>query len=99
MALITLTSLLVAEQLMSNVIEPHIVGRTLNLSPLVILFTLGVWGSMWGFAGLLLSVPMTVTLMIVLTQFQSTRPIAIMLSSDGRIADIKHPPLGKSEGS
>lgn len=98
MALITLTSLLIAEQLMSNVIEPRIVGRTLNLSPLVILFTLGVWGSMWGFAGLLLSVPMTVTLMIVLTQFQSTRPIAIMLSSDGRIAEIKHPPLGKSEG-
>lgn len=99
MAVITLTSLLVAEQLMSNVIEPRIVGRTLNLSPLVILFTLGVWGSMWGFAGLLLSVPMTVTLMIVLTQFQSTRPIAIMLSSDGRIADIKHPPLGKPESS
>ena len=99
MALITLTSLLVAEQLMSNVIEPRIVGRTLNLSPLVILFTLGVWGSMWGFAGLLLSVPMTVTLMIVLTQFRSTRPIAIMLSSDGRIADIKHPPLGKTESA
>lgn len=99
MALITLTSLLVAEQIMSNVIEPRIVGRTLNLSPLVILFTLGVWGSMWGFAGLLLSVPMTVTLMIVLTQFQSTRPIAIMLSADGRIAELKHPPLGKTDES
>ena len=97
MALITLTSLLVAEQIMSNVIEPRIVGRTLNLSPLVILFTLGVWGSMWGFAGLLLSVPMTVTLMIVLTQFKSTRPIAIMLSADGRIAELKHPPLGKTD--
>ena len=96
MALMTLTSLLVAEQIMSNVIEPRIVGRTLNLSPLVILFTLGVWGSMWGFAGLLLSVPMTVTLMIVLTQFRSTRPIAVMLSADGRIAELKHPPLGGS---
>lgn len=97
MALMTLTSLLVAEQIMSNVIEPRIVGRTLNLSPLVILFTLGVWGSMWGFAGLLLSVPMTVTLMIVLTQFRSTRPIAVMLSADGRIAELKHPPLGSAE--
>ena len=97
MALMTLASLLVAEQIMSNVIEPRIVGRTLNLSPLVILFTLGVWGSMWGFAGLLLSVPMTVTLMIVLTQFRSTRPIAVMLSADGRIAELKHPPLGSAE--
>ncbi len=97
MAAITLASLLTAEQVMSNVIEPRIVGRTLNLSPLVILFTLGVWGSMWGFAGLLLSVPMTVTLMIVLTQFRSTRPIAIMLSSDGKIAEMKHPPLDAPE--
>lgn len=93
MAITTLVSLLVAEQLMSNVIEPRIVGRTLNLSPLIILFTLGVWGSMWGFAGLLLSVPMTVTVMIVLTQFQSTRAIAIMMSADGRIAELKHPPI------
>ncbi|MEM9014535.1 MAG: AI-2E family transporter [Pseudomonadota bacterium] len=90
MALIALVSLIGAEQLMSNGIEPRLVGRTLNLSPLVILFSLGVWGSIWGFAGLLLSVPMTVTVMLILTQFQSTRPIAIMLSDNGNIAEIKH---------
>ncbi|MHA7873105.1 MAG: AI-2E family transporter [Hyphococcus sp.] len=90
MALIALVSLVGAEQVMSNGIEPRLVGRTLNLSPLVILFSLGVWGSIWGFAGLLLSVPITVTVMLVLTQFKSTRPIAIMLSDNGVIADIKH---------
>lgn len=94
MALIALVSLVGAEQVMSNGIEPRIVGRTLNLSPLVILFSLGVWGSIWGFAGLLLSVPITVTVMIVLSQFKTTRPIAIMLSDNGQIADIKHPPIG-----
>lgn len=93
MAVITLVSLIGAEQVMSNGIEPRIVGRSLNLSPLVILFSLGVWGALWGFAGLLLSVPMTVTVMLVLTQFESTRPIAIMLSDNGKIAEIKHPPL------
>ncbi len=91
MALIALVSLVGAEQLMSNGIEPRLVGRTLNLSPLVILFSLGVWGSIWGFAGLLLSVPITVTVMIILTQFESTRGIAIMLSDNGKITDIKHP--------
>ena len=93
LALIALVCLIGAEQIMSNGIEPRIVGRTLNLSPLVILFSLGVWGSIWGFAGLLLSVPMTVTVMLILTQFQSTRPIAIMLSDNGKIADLKHVPL------
>ena len=90
MSLTALVCLIGAEQVMSNGIEPRLVGRTLNLSPLVVLFSLSVWGSLWGFAGLLLSVPITVTVMIVLTQFQSTRPIAIMLSDDGKIADIKH---------
>ena len=90
MSLLALVSLVGAEQVMSNGIEPRIIGRTLNLSPLIILFSLGVWGSIWGFAGLLLSVPITVTVMIILTQFRSTRAIAIMLSDNGKIADIKH---------
>lgn len=92
LALTALVFLIGAEQIMSNGIEPRLVGRTLNLSPLVVLFSLSVWGSLWGFAGLLLSVPITVTVMLVLTQFESTRPIAIMLSDDGKIAALKHPP-------
>lgn len=93
LALISLACLIGAEQVMSNGIEPRIVGRTLNLSPLVVLFSLSVWGSIWGFAGLLLSVPITVTVMLVLTQFESTRGIAIMLSDNGKIAELKHPPI------
>lgn len=89
LSLITLASLIGAEQIMSNAVEPRIVGKTLNLSPLVILFSLGVWGSLWGFAGLLLSVPITVTVMIILSQFQATRGVAIMISDNGQIAEIK----------
>ena len=92
LSLIALASLIGAEQVMSNAVEPRIVGRTLNLSPLVILFSLGVWGSLWGFAGLLLSVPITVTVMIILSQFPATRPVAIMMSDNGSIAELKHPP-------
>jgi len=93
MAAITAISLIGAEQIMSNGVEPRIVGRSLNLSPLIILFSLGIWGSIWGFAGLLLSVPITVTVMIVLSQFRSTRAVAIMMSDNGEIAGIKHPAL------
>ena len=92
--LLTLGLLVGAEQIMSNGIEPRIVGKSLNLSPLVILISLAFWGSLWGFAGFLLSVPMTVSVMLILTQFQSTRPIAIMLSDDGSIAPLKHPEIG-----
>lgn len=89
-ALISLALLVGAEQTMSSVIEPRLIGRSLNLSPLVILLSLSVWGTIWGFAGMLLAVPITVTCMIILTQFRSTRPIAIMMSDNGRIADLKH---------
>ncbi len=92
-ALLTLALLVGAEQAMSSGIEPRLVGKSLNLSPLVILISLAVWGSLWGFAGMLLAVPITVTIMIILTQFQSTRPIAILLSDSGEIAPINHAPI------
>jgi predicted PurR-regulated permease PerM len=92
-ALLALVLLVGTEQAMSSGVEPRLVGKSLNLSPLVILVSLAVWGSLWGFAGMLLAVPITVTIMIILTQFESTRPIAILLSDDGEIAAINHAPL------
>jgi len=89
-ALLALGLLVGAEQTMSSIIEPRLIGRSLNLSPLVILLSLAVWGSIWGFAGMLLAVPITVTVMISLTQFEPTRPIAIFLSDNGEIEQIKH---------
>ncbi|MDZ7629615.1 MAG: AI-2E family transporter [Parvularculaceae bacterium] len=95
-ALLALALLVGAEQAMSSGIEPRLVGKSLNLSPLVILISLAVWGTVWGFAGMLLAVPITVTIMIILTQFQSTRAIAILLSDSGEIAPINHAPLTPS---
>lgn len=89
---LALALLVGTEQTMSTVVEPRLVGKSLNLSPLIILFSIAVWGTLWGFAGLLLAVPITVTTMIILTQFQTTRPIAILLSADGQIAPIRHAP-------
>ena len=95
-ALLALGFLVGAEQTMSSAIEPRLIGKSLNLSPLVILLSLAVWGALWGFAGMLLAVPITVTVMLVLSQFAPTRPIAIMLSDNGEIAEIKHLPVGAS---
>ena len=68
-----------------NVIEPRLMGSSLNLSPFVIIVSLAVWGSIWGFAGMFLCVPITMILMILLAQFDASRPIAVMLSGDGRV--------------
>lgn len=91
-AALTLGLLIAVDQVMSSAIEPRLIGRSLNLSPLVVLLSLAVWGTLWGFAGLLLAVPVTVTIMIILTQFPATRPVAILMSDTGEIAPIRHAP-------
>ena len=67
-----------------NFVQPRMTGDSLNLSAVVVLLALAIWGSMWGIVGAFLAAPMTVMLMIVLAQFPSTRWIAILLSADGK---------------
>lgn len=71
--------------IVGNLIEPRFLGNSLNLSPLVILLALAVWGAIWGVLGMFLSVPITVMIMIICAHFEKTRPIAILLSQDGDI--------------
>lgn len=71
----------------ANVIEPAIMGRSLNLSPLVVIVSLVVWGTIWGVVGMFLCVPIMVVALIVLAQFETTRPVAVLLSADGRIPE------------
>jgi len=64
-----------------SIIDPQIQGHQLDLSPLVILVSLIVWGWIWGFAGMFLAVPLTVALKILLSHIESLRPIGIMMGS------------------
>ena len=74
-----------AVMLIGSLVEPKLMGNTLNISPLVAILALAVWGTLWGITGMLLSVPITVALIILLSQFKSTRSIAILLSEKGRV--------------
>jgi AI-2 transport protein TqsA len=64
----------------------RLMGTTLNLSPFVIILSLTFWGGIWGVAGMFLSVPITVIIAIVFSKFEPTRPVAVLLSSNGRLA-------------
>lgn len=85
-AAFVLGSLWAIQAFVENFIEPRITGRTLNLSPLVMIVSLSVWGAIWGIPGMILSVPLMVMIMITLSQFPKTRPIAIVMSERGEIA-------------
>lgn len=64
----------------SNVIYPILQGRSLSLSPVAVVVALSVWGWVWGIAGMLVAIPLTVAILIVCAHFPSTRWIAILLS-------------------
>lgn len=70
---------------LGNVLQPRLMGDRLNISQFVVVVSLFGWGMMWGAVGMLLSVPIMVSLLIIFSQFDNTRPIAILLSGDGRI--------------
>jgi AI-2 transport protein TqsA len=71
--------------IVGNFVEPNLMSRSLNISPLVVLLSLVGWGSIWGIPGMFLCVPITVVLMIVLFHFESTRWIARLLSKNGQM--------------
>lgn len=70
-----------------NYVEPKLMGRTLNLSPLVVIIALSFWGSIWGILGMILSVPIISVAVIICAQFPSTRAIAIMMTENGYIEE------------
>ena len=67
--------------MMGNVIEPKIMGDSLNLSPVVILLALIFFGWMWGIVGALLSVPIAAAIKIVCENIDVLKPISILMGS------------------
>lgn len=86
--LIVLIGVAGSQLLIANFLEPKMMGHSLNLSPLVLILSLVLWGTLWGIPGMFLGVPIMVVAMIILAHFPQTRPIAILLSVDGRIRGL-----------
>ncbi len=84
--IIVLVSVGLIQQVVGNVIEPRLMGKSLNISPMVTIIALSVWGQLWGVMGMLLSVPITVIMIVILSQFESTQKVAILLSEKGELS-------------
>ena len=88
----TLTPFLVTTGLLTliqftggSIIEPRLMGTGLNISPVVMLLSLSVWGTVWGIVGMFLAVPLMVVVMIVCSNIKAARPIAVLMSANGEL--------------
>ena len=52
-----------------------------RVSPLLILLALSFWGLVWGIVGMILAVPLLVSIKIVLENIKATRPLATLMSN------------------
>jgi AI-2 transport protein TqsA len=80
-ALWTLGLSMVVHNVLGNFVEPRIMGKGLGLSTLVVFLSLLFWGFLLGMVGMFLSVPITMTIKIILEQSEKTKWIAILLGT------------------
>ena len=82
---IIFTLLFLNHLLIGNFLENKLMGKALNISPIVLLIFLSIMGKLWGISGMFLSVPIIVVLIIILNNFKQTKNIAILLSEKGNL--------------
>jgi predicted PurR-regulated permease PerM len=80
--LIVAVGYLVIDMGTGKVLEPRWMGHGVGLSPLVVLFSLVFWAFVLGPLGLLLAVPLTMTLKIALEATSEGRWLAVLLGPD-----------------
>jgi AI-2 transport protein TqsA len=78
---IILVSLALVMLVVGHVLEPKMMGHSLNLRPVVIIGALVLSNQVWGMVGMLLCIPTMVILKIILEEFPETKPIVNLISA------------------
>jgi predicted PurR-regulated permease PerM len=81
-AIVVLAGYISINTIIGNILEPKFMGMGLGLSTLVVFLSLVFWGWVLGPIGMILSVPLTITIKIALDSSEETRWLAVMLGSE-----------------
>lgn len=75
--------------LIGNLVQPKVMGQSLDLHPVVVLIALIFFGIIWGIVGMFLATPITAVLRILLDKLDYTRPMANLMS--GKLVPMGSP--------
>lgn len=67
------------ELIVAHVVEPKVYGHSTGLSPLAVVISALFWGALWGPAGLLISTPLTVCLVVAGRHVRALEPFSVLL--------------------
>ena len=82
MVLATIGLILTLELISNNVIEPWLYGSSTGMSALSIILSMTFWTAIWGPIGLVLSVPITVTLLVLGRHLPPLQFFDVLLGSE-----------------
>jgi predicted PurR-regulated permease PerM len=80
-ALAVVIGMVIINTISGNVLEPKLLGKGLGLSPLVVFLSLVIWGWILGPVGMVLSIPLTVTLKVAMDSNPETHWIGTLLGT------------------
>ena len=77
-----------------NLLQPKLMGESLDLHPIVVLLSLIFFGTIWGIIGMFLAVPITAVVKIFLERFGYTRAIADLFAGKTDVLTKSRPDKG-----
>jgi len=96
MAVLIMLIYFVINLVYGTILEPRIMGNELGLSTLIVFMSLIFWGWVLGPVGMLLSVPLTMTVKIAFESYESGRWLAVLLGDHREVAKRREPENGTS---
>jgi predicted PurR-regulated permease PerM len=78
-------SMIGIQVIVGNFFDPRLQGRRLNLSPVVIIFSLFLWGWIWGPVGMFIAVPITAVVKIVCQNIPGLKPVAVLMENGKKV--------------
>jgi predicted PurR-regulated permease PerM len=82
-ALVVLIAYVLINGGIQNFYQPKVMGNRLKISPVIVFIGLFIWGYLLGGIGAILAVPLTLLVLIIMENFEGTRPVAVLMRYTG----------------